>query len=162
MQHHPPFAPTLTGAPPLGADLVRITTGPWAGWFHYKAIPHDMHVGPFYVTYDGEAVICGFTPEPKNLNLFGIVHGGTLMSFADFALSMIARGHERDVSTLTVTFSSEFLGPAPADTPLLARGEITGGGRNLGFVRGIIYSGEKAVMAFSSTVKRLRSPEAGA
>lgn len=147
-----------TPPPSLDADLTAVNEGPWAGWARFIPIPFDDHAGPYYVRYEGEQVICGFRPEAKNLNVFGIVHGGSLMSFADYALTMIGRGLQEGYRSLTVTFSSEFLGPAAADALLTARGEVTGGGKSLRFVRGMIYSGETPVLAFSATLKAALPP----
>ena len=95
-------------------------------------------------------------PEAKNCNSGGSIHGGALMTFADFALFMIAGGMETAVHGVTVTMNSEFVGAAEPGRMLAARGEVIRAGGSLVFVRGIISDEDRAVLSFSGTIKRLR------
>ena len=56
----------------------------------------EDHTGPFYYKplTDGRYE-CVFLAEAKNCNVNGLVHGGVLMTFADFALCMAATDHLR-------------------------------------------------------------------
>ena len=83
---------------PRRHGLALVSEGAWAGWYHYE--PRDRfedHTGPFYCKPDGASlngggVVCGFRPEAKNCNAGGNVHGGAVMTFADYALFMIEIG----------------------------------------------------------------------
>ncbi len=143
--------------------LAPITTGDWAGWYHYE--PSDRfedHTGPFYCKPDGDgpdaAVVCGFMPGAKNCNAGGNVHGGAVMTFADYALFMIAGGMDASVHGVTVTCNAEFVDGAEPGRLLTARGEVVRAGFSMVFVRGIISDGDRPVTVFSGTLKKVRVP----
>jgi acyl-coenzyme A thioesterase PaaI-like protein len=143
--------------PPLRPGLSPVSSGPWAGWYHWEPVDSfEELAGPFYCQPEGDAILCGFMPEAKNCNGGGGIHGGALMTFADFALFMIAGGMETSVHGVTVTMNSEFVGAAEPGRMLTARGEVVRAGGSLVFVRGIISDEDRAVLSFSGTIKRLR------
>ncbi len=143
--------------PPLRAGLAAVTAGHWAGWYHWEPVDSfEELAGPFYCKPEGEAILCGFLPEAKNCNGGGSIHGGALMTFADYALFMIAGGMETAVHGVTVTMNSEFVDAAQPGRMLLARGEVVRAGGSLVFVRGIISDEDRAVLSFSATIKRFR------
>jgi len=154
-----PQAPEIRPLPgaPFTGKLILVETGEWAGWYQWGGVdPFENATGPFYVARDDQGVVCGFRPGPHNRNGHGMIHGGCLMTFADFSLFMLAASDGAEVSGVTVTMNSEFLGPATAGQLLLARGERTGGGRSLVFARGLMTADGKPVLGFSGTIKRLK------
>ena len=139
--------------------LAPVSDGEWAGWYHYELSDRfEDHTGPFYCTPDGPGVVCGFVPEAKNCNAGGNVHGGAVMTFADYALFMIAGGMDAAVHGVTVTCNVEFVDSAEPGKLLTARGEVIRAGFSMVFVRGIISDGERAVTVFSGTLKKARVP----
>ena len=139
--------------------LAPITAGEWAGWYHYE--PSDRfedHTGPFYCKPEGGDVVCGFRPEAKNCNAGGNVHGGAVMTFADYSLFMIAGGMDASVHGVTVTCNVEFVDAAEPGKLLTARGEVIRAGFSMVFVRGVISDGERPVTVFSGTLKKVRVP----
>ena len=146
----------LPGAPFRG-KLALIEAGEWAGWHQWAGIdPFEDATGPFYVARDAQGIVCGFRPAAQNRNGHGMIHGGCLMTFADFALFMIGASDGEEVNGVTVSMTSEFLAAAQAGQLLIARGERTGGGRSLIMARGIITADDRPVLAFSGVMKRLK------
>ncbi len=144
---------------PFAGNIVRIETGTWAGWYTWSGTdPFENAVGPFFVRRDEQGIVTGFLPGPQSLNGHGIVHGGCLMTFADFSMFMFAAADGHDVGGVTVAMTSEFIGAAQGGVLLESRGELLGGGRSLAFVRGIITSGTNRVMSYSGTIKRTKPP----
>lgn len=142
---------------PKRHGLALVKQGPWAGWYHWEPVDHfEEHAGPFYCQPEGDAVLCAFMPEDKNRNGGGNIHGGALMTFADFALFMIAGGMETSVHGVTMTMNCEFVGAAEAGKMLTARGEVVRQGLSVAFLRGIIDDGGRPVMAFSGTIKKFK------
>lgn len=146
---------------PFAGNLEPVTQGPWAGWWVWAGRdPFETHTGPYYVARDAQGIVCGFRPQAFNRNGHGMIHGGSLMTFADFSLFMlaaqIAPDRAEEVHGVTVAMTSEFLSPAQEGEILLARGERTGGGRSLAFARGTILAGDRAVLTFSGTIKQFR------
>ena len=135
-----------------------VETGEFAGWTTWAEEPfeHDT-AGPFYFRIDETGPVAAFRAGRKHMNAGGVVHGGCLMSFADF--SLFAIGHEamEGAYGVTVAFTAEFISGALQGERLEARGDVLRKGGSLSFVRGIV-SGEdgRPVMNFSGTIKKKR------
>lgn len=139
---------------------VTITEGEFAGWETYEVTntTFDSTVGPFYRKMDPDGSMrCAFRAEQKHMNFGGRMHGGCLMTFADFAL--FALGHEAMEGGygVTVAFTAEFIDGAVEGELLTARGDTLRKGGSLSFVRGIIYGEDgRPVLNFSGTIKKRR------
>ncbi len=160
MSEHPGDEPQ-TATPPRNPGLVLVREGPWAGWYHWEPVDHfEEHAGPFYVRPEHAGadapLVCAFVPEDKNRNGGGNVHGGALMTFADYALFTLAGGMAADVHGVTATMNCEFVGAAQVGRRLTARGEVVRAGGSLIFVRGLIDDDGRTVLSFSGTIKRLK------
>lgn len=137
-------------------DTKTITEGEFAGWHTWPGEPfeHDT-AGPFYMRQDDDgSMVAAFRAERKHMNAGGVVHGGALMTFADFALFALAHSGEEDGYGVTVAFTSEFLAGALEGELIEARGEVMGGGKSITFVRGVITSDGRPVLNFSGTIKK--------
>ena len=132
------------------------TEGEFAGWQTWPQEPFEYETaGPFYFRIDEHGPVAAFRAARKHMNSGGVVHGGCLMAFADFALFGLA--HEAladDTYGLTVAFTSEFLSGAKEGQLIEARGEVLRKGRSLVFVRGLIYADGEPCLNFSGTLKR--------
>jgi uncharacterized protein (TIGR00369 family) len=150
----------MTQSPaPFSSHVEPATAAEWAGWHRWAGNdPFEDGVGPFFVKRDALGIVTGFRPEAHNLNAFGIVHGGCMMTFADYSLFMIAASGGEWISGVTVTLNCEFVSAATAGDLLLARGELVRGGRSLVFARGMITTAERTLLAFSGTIKRTPAP----
>lgn len=116
----------------------------------------EDHVGPFYYRVTDTGYECAFEPEDKNCNVNGLVHGGILMTFADFALCIAATDHYDQESCATVSFSADFVNAAEKGTRVTCEPVITRKTGSLVFVTGALMSAGEVVMTFSAVVKRLR------
>lgn len=135
-----------------------VDTGEFAGWRYWPDDPFEQSAGPFYFRQDEGEPVCAFRVLRKHLNGMGILHGGCLMSFADFSLFGIA--HEALAPSgygVTVAFTSEFLGSANEGDYIEARGEVLRAGRSLIFVRGLATAEGRPCLSFSGTLKRLKA-----
>ena len=137
------------------AKLITVTEGEWAGWRCYPGgDPFEDLAGPFYYRVDDRGALCAFRAEPKHMNGGGFMHGGCVMTFADFALFVIAREDIDGARTVTATFNCELVGTARAGALVECRGEVVKAGRSMVFVRGLITSGDEPVASFSSVLKK--------
>lgn len=134
------------------------TDGDWVGWSTWTGRePFEEYVGPYYARRDADGrMICGCRAQSKNLNGGGGVHGGALMTFADYSLFLLAYDNLRGLDSVTVTLSGEFLSGAPLGARLISRGEVVKAGRSLLFVRGLMEADGEPVLNFSGVLKIIR------
>lgn len=134
---------------------VTLTEGPWAGWTVYEGEPFEDHAGPFYYRMDASgAPVCAMRTEAKHMNGGGFMHGGALMTFADYAIFIFARDHLTDSSSVTATLNADFVGAVPLGALLECRGEVVKGGRSLVFLRGLMTVEGQTVFSFSAVIKK--------
>jgi acyl-coenzyme A thioesterase PaaI-like protein len=138
------------------SKLMTVTEGPWAGWSCYPGgDPFEDLAGPFYYRQDERGYVSAFMPEFRHMNGGGFMHGGCIMTFADFAIFVIARdellgaGH-----TVTATFNGEFVGGAVEGRIVECRGEVVKAGRSMVFTRGLITQDDNPIMSFSAVIKK--------
>lgn len=123
----------------------------WAG----GTDPFEDHAGPYYFKkHDDGSITCAFEAKPYHCNGGGFLHGGSLMTFADYALFAIA-GDVLDGPGVTVSFNSEFISAVGAGNFIEARGEVVRNTRSLIFVRGEIFCGDETLLSFSGIIKRI-------
>lgn len=120
--------------------------------------PYEEWVGPFYFHRQEDGGYHGVVAmTDRHCNGGGAIHGGFMMSFADFGLFMIARDALGDQFAVTVGFNSEFIAAATPHKLLECKGEVIRTTRSLIFVRGTLYQGDATVMAFSGIIKKVQT-----
>lgn len=140
------------------SKLTTVTEGEWAGWSYYPGgDPFEDLAGPFYFKVDdGGRAVCAFRAERKHLNGGGFLHGGLVMTFADFSLFVIARDDIVGSPCVTATFNCELVGTAFEGDVVECRGEVVKAGRSMVFVRGLITSKGEPIASFSSVLKKTK------
>ena len=134
-----------------------ITEGEWAGWTTYSVDPFEDHAGPFYFRIDEAGrPVCGMRVEHQHLNGGGFMHGGAIMTFADYCIFVIAREALQDSHSVTASFNGDFVGAVPPGSLVECRGDIVKAARSMVFVRGLITTGDQPVMNFSAIIKKTR------
>jgi acyl-coenzyme A thioesterase PaaI-like protein len=141
------------------SKLITVTEGEWAGWNQYPGgDPFEDLAGPFYCRVDEAGRrVCAFRTERKHMNGGGFMHGGCMMTFADFSLFWIANDAITGSRSVTATFNCELVGTAHEGALVECVGEIVKAGRSMVFVRGIISNasaGGEPMMSFSSVLKK--------
>ncbi|MEP0710087.1 MAG: PaaI family thioesterase [Parvibaculum sp.] len=122
--------------------------------------PFEDHAGPFFFKkHEDGRVTCAFEATPTHCNGGGFLHGGMLMTFADYALFAIG-SDVLEGPAVTVSFSSEFTAAAGAGAFVEARGEIVQNTGSMVFLRGQVFTGrdkdERILLNFSGIVKRVK------
>ncbi len=131
--------------------------------------PFEDHMGPIYYKLTGDAreagsVHCVLPTHEAHCNYAGGVHGGALLTFADYALCLVA-GRAADGGTntsfaMTVSLAAEFLDGARIGPPLEARGEplqVTG---RLAFARGSITQEGRTIALWSGVCRHVARAKA--
>jgi acyl-coenzyme A thioesterase PaaI-like protein len=143
---------------PLPGWRVELATeGAWAGWKYWVGPdPFEALSGPFYFRDEASGPRAAFRAEQKHMNGGGFMHGGCIMTFADYCLFTFAREALRASYGVTVTLNGEFVGSVHVGDLLEGTGEVVRAGGSLIFVRGRIAVGEQPVMTFSGVIKKVR------
>ncbi len=109
---------------------------------------------------DGRAR-CRLTLTGDHTNRHGALHGGITVALLDNAMGATASltvDASGRAPFLTVSMSTQFLAPARAGDALMATGRVTGGGRSLLFIDGVLERSDGVTIATASGVfKRVPS-----
>lgn len=127
------------------------------GWEKWEGVdPFEDHCGPmFFKKIDGKDH-SRLLLDTKHMNGQGNVHGGVLMTFADYALFVIARDRLEGIGAVTISFNCDFIGPADVGDMLEATGEVIKETGRMLFVRGLITCGESNLLNFSGVLRKIR------
>ena len=134
-----------------------IESGEWAGWRTYTAEPYEDLSGPFYYRIEDDgAVRCAFRAQRKHMNGCGFMHGGCLMTFADYALFCIGRDALTGSGSVTASLNGEFIDASKEGDLIECTGEVVRAGGSLVFIRGQIFTDGRTLLNFSAIVKKVR------
>ncbi|AWW74589.1 thioesterase [Erythrobacter sp. KY5] len=129
--------------------------GEFAGWHHWNSDPFETRSGPFFMKREEDgSFVSAFRAEDRHMNGAGFMHGGCLMTFADFALFAIATDELSGSNGVTMNLSGDFLGSAGPGALMEARGEVTRGGGKTIFVRGMITADSHPVFSFTGIIRK--------
>ena len=118
--------------------------------------PTEDYIGPFYYQQMGDRRLYAFKAEDKHCNSMGAVHGGVLMTFADYSLCMEATDHYKEEECVMVSFSCDFVAVAQIGQVIECRANVTRKTGSLAFIVGEMFVGDETIFTFSSVVKRLK------
>jgi acyl-coenzyme A thioesterase 13 len=135
-----------------------VIEGNFAGWYTWGngSDPFETLAGPFYMRAQASGGYeCAFMPEARHANGMGNIHGGALMTFADFAI--FAHSHDllSEHPCVTMQFESQFVGGAQVGNLITSAGEIVRTTRTMIFIRGLLSQSSKPVLAYSAILKRI-------
>jgi uncharacterized protein (TIGR00369 family) len=99
---------------------------------------------------------CAFRAEAKHMNGGGAMHGGALMTFADYSLFCIAHEALVGAGSVTASLNAEFIDAAREGDLVEARGEVVRAGASLVFIRGLVSTSGRPLLNFSAIVKKVR------
>ncbi len=123
--------------------------------------PAEDHIGPFYLWRDEscEPPVCeaGMITAPHHTNVLDMVHGGVLMTFADYTFCAVSKTGTSDKAIITVSLTTEFLQSAPAGVWLHGYGAVTRRTGSLVFAQGRLCHGADTLLTYSGVGKRMRA-----
>ena len=121
------------------------------------ADPFEDYVGPFGYKIEDGKIHFAFRAEPHHANTGNTLHGGILMTFADFALCLAATWDQPGEKCVTVSFNGEFVSSGEPGELVEASGEVVRRTKALTFVRGQLFVGHRVLLNYSAIVKRVPS-----
>lgn len=135
-----------------------VNEGEWKGWMQFTADPFEEHAGPFFFRREKDgSTRCAMKVEGKHLNGGRSIHGGALMTFADFCLFGIAQDELHGGHAVTTTFNGDFVNSVSEGALIECTGEVIRSTRHLIFVRGLMHRRGDPIFAFSGTLKRIHA-----
>ena len=127
-----------------------------AGYGHWHGDKAEDFLGPFFFKVGENGIETAFRVEERHCNAHSSLHGGVMMTFADYTLCLAANGGAEQ-SVATVTCNNEFVAPAHKGDLVLGRSEVVRRGRSLVFTRGELTVNGEIILTSSGVIKLLRS-----
>ena len=112
-------------------------------------------LGPLLTRREGETWAYGLNIDERHLNQAGMVHGGTLTTLMDQALSALAWEKSGKRPCVTVQLNMNFLQPGRVGDTLVARGRVTHQSGSMLFLDGDIQCGDTVLATGQAILKRL-------
>ena len=125
------------------------------GFTHADGDPAEDYIGPFFYRMNDDGIESALRVEDRHCNGLRMVHGGVLMTFADYTLGVAAIGREGRVC-VTVSCNQEFVSPGFKGNLLRGRGELIRKTGSLMFVRCTLSVNDRVVMTASGVFKEIR------
>ncbi|MCG8414611.1 MAG: PaaI family thioesterase [Pseudomonadales bacterium] len=123
---------------------------------HWVGDKAEDYTGPFFFYMDGEHPRTAFKVQAHNCNAHDSVHGGVLMTFADYTLCLGANGGTNE-SVATVSCNNEFVAPAYKDEIIVGEAETIRRGKSIVFVRCTLSVDDRVVLISSAVIKRIQN-----
>ena len=123
---------------------------------HWEGDHAEDYIGPFFFYMDGENPRTAFRVQAHNCNAHDSIHGGVLMSFADYTLCLGANGGTSE-SVATVTCNNEFVAPAYQGELILGEAETIRRGKSMVFMRCTLQVEDRIVLSSSAVIKRIQN-----
>lgn len=125
-----------------------------ASFKHWRGDKAEDAIGPFFFNNEKDRIRTALRVEEHHCNAHDSVHGGVLMTFADYTLCLGANGGSQQF-VATVSCNNEFIAPAHNGDLLLGEAEVLKTGRSLVFVRCVLKVEQKIVLSASAVIKLL-------
>lgn len=130
------------------------------GWQPHPTGAFLTLVGPIWRRQDNGIPAFGLLAEPKHANHRGIVHGGMIMTLADYGIGMASAEIGSD-SSVTVQLDVQFVSAAEIGEFIVSQHELVRRTSSLYFLRGKLLVGDRIVATASGiwkAVKPLAAP----
>ena len=127
------------------------------GFRHYSGpSPAEDNIGPFFYRKSNDELLLGMRATDKHANGNGSVHGGVLLAFADYAITMLALRGVSGETCVTVSLNSNFMAAAQLGDWVTGSGEVVRRTGSMTFVRGQLDVDDATVLSFQAVVRRLK------
>jgi acyl-coenzyme A thioesterase PaaI-like protein len=117
--------------------------------------PFEIHLGPVFETGERGARRFFLEIDSRHVNGRGVVHGATLMSFADLALGQAAWDVTDHASVVTLNMQSQFLKSAGIGDVVSVLPQLVRRTRSMLFLRGDFEVSGEVIFTASSIWKIL-------
>ena len=122
---------------------------------HWHGDKAEDNLGPFFFKVEGDFIFTAFRVEERHCNAHESLHGGVMMTFADYTLCLAANGGAEE-SVATVSCNNEFTAPAHKGDLVLGKSEAVKRGRSLVFSRCELTVDDTIILISSAVIKLLK------
>lgn len=127
--------------------------------------PFEDYVGPIYYRRQDDGVHCVLPTEARHTNAGGVLHGGVLLTFADYALcsaaSHAASGGQMPGSfSMTLSLTVQFLAAGSIGPIIESMGRATQVTGRLAFVRGSVMQQGRRLATYSGVCRHVARDKA--
>ena len=112
-------------------------------------------VGPLWTRKEDDGWAYGLLAEDRHANPAGLVHGGTVCTLVDHALSVVAWEAYARRPCVTVALDVQFLAAARPGDFLIVRGRLTRQATSLAFLYGTLTARDETIATASMIAKVL-------
>lgn len=102
-------------------------------------IPFVENLGFELLRFEGGHAAVRLRPRAEQLNIFGKVHGGVLMTLMDTTMAQAARTVQPDHGAVTIEMKTSFFRPAEGSSLIRAEGRLLHRTRAMAFTEATIY-----------------------
>lgn len=118
--------------------------------------PYTTHNGPMFHRNGPDGFQHAFFVLPRHCNSMGITHGGMLATFMDGVLARAVHGATGGKAAVTVHLSLDYLSAGRAGEWLMGEAQVTRQTRDLVFVEGRIFLGDRDIARATAIFKPMR------
>lgn len=115
------------------------------GWYQETVPTFLTLVGPVWRKDGDSGTSYGLLAEPKHANHRGIVHGGMIMTLADYAVGMAGALATGNIAQVTIQIDVQFVSAAEIGDFIVSRSEVVRRTSSLLFLRGELSVGSRPV-----------------
>lgn len=125
---------------------------------HWPGAPAVNMIGPFFYdgawqgTEAGETVVTAFRAREDHSNTINTVHGGVLMTFADYTLCMAALNPQFP-NCATISINTDFVSPGKLGDLILGYGTLTRRTKSTAFTTCVLKSGDDILMNATGIIR---------
>ncbi|MBL8675325.1 MAG: PaaI family thioesterase [Rhodospirillales bacterium] len=127
--------------------------------------PFEDYVGPIHYRNDGPAVHSVMPTDARHANAGGILHGGAILTFADYALCVTC-GHAASGGqvpgsfAMTVSLNVQFLAPGRLGPAIESTGTATQVTGRMAFARGSVWQEGVRLATYSGVTRHISRDKA--
>jgi uncharacterized protein (TIGR00369 family) len=139
-------------------QLQRLQAGGWKA----RALAGFMGTaGPLWTRREGDGWAYGLLAEAKHLNPHGVVHGGSLLTLLDHAISTVAWEASGRTACVTIQLDTHFLAAVREGQFAEARATLSHRTGSLVFMRGDVVVEGQPVLSGQAILKAVSGGRAG-
>ncbi|MGE0230745.1 MAG: PaaI family thioesterase [Flavobacteriaceae bacterium] len=129
------------------------------GWFAEpeSSSPFVRELGQIWSRSDSEGVTrFAFVAAPAHANLHGIIHGGVMLTFADFTIGAIGARLTGNPNAVTLDLNLQFVSSGQVGEFIIGSGRILRRTKTLLFLEGELHGPDRQIAAFTGIWKYMR------